>query len=1505
EWRGGDVAVPFDARRTAYILYTSGSSGVPKGVMVPHESLGYYLQWHREHLRPALGDLDLPLSASICFAAGVTQFYTPLLLGRTLHIFRADTVRQPERLVEWYGGHPDFGLYCVPTLWSELVGFAEREREGGREVAGPRGVILSGEAASPQLVERSVRLWPSLRLWNLYGPTEATANATAGELHAGRPVTIGRAIAGTRVYLADDLMREAAPGEPGELCICGEGVATGYRNLPELTAARFVRNPFDADDPHRMFRTGDLARVDERGDLVFIGRKDFQVKIRGYRVECGEIEAALVHHAAVRQAVVLCREAEDGEKRLVAYVTFQFARYAAVDELRAFLAERLPDYMIPASFVMLDAFPKLANGKVDRARLPDPGRNRPALAYAFVPPGTLRERQLVRVWEESLGLEGVGVHDDFFDLGGDSLRAAAAILRIGDALDVDVPYRVFFEHPTPADLAGTLGSTEGERRAPLEPLPARAAYPGSDMQRSLWLLTQTFPELTAYNMQFSLALHGALDIPALEKSIAAVVARHEVLRSALRLQDGRLMQAAVQSGEIALPLSDLTLLSEDARAEEMNLLRATDSGRLFALEAAPLLRLRLVRCSDTLHELLVTVHHAVFDGRSINVFCSDLARQYRRIRAGHAADAGDGALQYRDWVPWQAAMAAREEPAARAFWQEHLRGSALSLTLPVDYPRQTVRRFRGARRALRIDDTLKTGVHRLARRLHATPFMVLLAVFKVLVYRYSGQDDVIVGSPVANRRHAGLEDLVGFFASPLALRTRVSAGQPFEDVVAAVRETCLSSFAHQHFSFEQMIELLRPERSLAQSPIFQVMFAFHERLFSGAVSDGLTAVVEEHGNAGAKYDLVLDVHDQGSGWDVRLTYDRDLYADATIERFLERYASLVSDVVERPSMSIGAYRLTSDADLARIDGWNATTSDNARHEGMCRLFEMQAVRTPSATALVCGEERLSYEALDRRASRLARHLIARGVQPGTLVGIHVEPSVDLVIALLATLKAGAVYVPLDPYYPADRVSQIIDDAGLGVIVAHAGAAARLAAPSAAIVALDTERARIDSLSDEPLPAPRIDPAALMYVMYTSGSTGKPKGVMVPHEGACNYVLWMRDRFPLTAADAVLLKTSINFDIAVWELFLPLVSGARVVVGRREELQAPESLAALIARAGVTQVQFVPSALRAFVDSGLLPACPSIQRIFSGGEALPARLQADVFAEFPRELHNLYGPTEASIYVCHWECRRDEASLAVPIGHPIHNSSIHLLDAAGEPVGIGMTGEVYIGGAGVARGYFGKADLTSAAFVPDRWSDGRLFRTGDLARYRQDGAIEFLGRADRQVKVRGYRIELGEIEHHLAAHPEVKHAIIVVREDQVDDVRLVAYMLYREKHGPAESELRAYLKQKLPDYMVPSTFVTLDAIPLLPNNKANVAALPKPEYSKPLHADLERRYAHPYERELAEIWEEVLETGRFGLEDSFFDVGGHSLLVARLGALIEQRLRITISNIDLFQFPTVR
>ena len=1075
-----------DGDDIAYILHTSGSTGAPKAVMVPHSALTHYLRWHIDELRRDTGQLDLPLSSSICFAAGVTQLFTPLLLGRTLHIFDHDMVRQPERLFGWYVDHPDFGLYCVPTLWGELVRFAEAARLDGRNLISPRAVLLSGEAPREQLVARSFALWPGLRLWNLYGPTEATANATAGEILPGKPITLGRPIADTTILLTDASMAETLKGEIGEICIAGPAVARGYRNLPEQTAERFFVRRDAQGREQRVFRTGDYARSDSSGALVFVGRRDLLVKVRGHRIECGEIEAALLAHPTVAQAAVLCIGEVDPE--LAAYVVLKDAALGG-DRIRAHLLQRLPDYMVPACVIPLDRFPLLANGKIDRNALPKPGRLRPQLSYACAPAADARETALVGVWERALDITGVGVNDDFFDLGGNSLTVTRARALIREELGWTVSFSDFFAHPTPRGIAALAPQTIV---AGLSPVPGAEA-PGRchANQESLWLLEQTFPGQTAYTMQFVVRLDGILDPAVLLAALDDVLRRHVILRSVIRFE-GTAPRLRVADFAAVLPMVDVG-------DEDEWRLRVSEARDLpFDLANGPLIRFALHRFGATSHRLVVTVHHLVFDGRSIGVFFDELIAAHEARVAGVHSPESSG----RGYAEWVAGCGGDGEAdnRGRAFWRAELGDCPQLLDLPTEHPRAAVHSFSGGVVDARIDADLAHRLHQLGRSQRATLFMTMLAAFDLLLYRHSGQLDFAVGVPVANREDPNAARVIGYLANTLAMRCRIVPEGDFRALLAETRRSIVAALEHQSLPFAQVARWLPLERQTSHTPLFQTMFALHETIPARQLASGLIAEAREEINPAAKFDLVLEGHVEADGIALRLIYNSSLFTAAGMERLLGHYLHILEETTSDPTRALDAYPLVPVETIREVTyDWNDTRVSHGEQRGLHRLFERQAAATPDLPAISGGGSRLTYTSLDRRANQVARYLAANGATEGATIGIQMEPGINMVVAMLAILKLGAAYVPLDPAYPAERLNYMIDDSGVAIVL---GAAPRSDTPpqGPALLSLEADSARIEALADDGGVAIDVAPETLAYVIYTSGSSGKPKGVMVPHAG---------------------------------------------------------------------------------------------------------------------------------------------------------------------------------------------------------------------------------------------------------------------------------------------------------------------------------------------------------------------------------------------------------------------
>ncbi|MGK3959181.1 non-ribosomal peptide synthase/polyketide synthase [Sorangium sp. So ce118] len=1493
----------------AYVIYTSGSTGTPKGVMIAHRGLVNYLWWCARAYDVA-GGQGAPVHSSLSFDLTITGLFSPLLVGRPV-------VLMPEQggvegLVEVLEGHEDFSLVKITPAHLELLQrLLPRERAAGRALA----LIIGGEALSWEALAFFQTHAPATRLVNEYGPTETVVGCCVYEAPAdGRkrgPVPIGRPIANTQLYVLDAHRQPVPIGVPGELYIGGAGVARGYLNRPELTAERFIEDPFRAEPGARLYKTGDLCRWLPDGTLEYLGRLDHQVKVRGFRIELGEIESVLVQHPSVREAVVVAREDAPGDKRLVAYVVAREAPLPAVSELRSYVQSKLPEYMVPAAFVELSALPLTANGKVDRKALPAPDQAQTGQGSTLVAPRTPVEEVLAGIWAEVLHLERVSVLDSFFDLGGHSLLATQVLGRLRPVFGVDVPLRALFDAPTVAGLAthveAALGQGALSTAPPLVPVPREGALPLSFAQQRLWFLDRLEPGSAFYNVPAVVRLSGWLDVDALARSLQEVVRRHEALRTAFPTTlGGEAHQAIASAFEVCLPVVDLQAFAEPAREAEMHRRAVEEGQKPFDLAKGPLLRTTLLRLGEQEHVLLLTMHHIVSDGWSLGVLVRELGALYEAFSNGVASPLPELPIQYADHAVWQRAWLSGEVLEAQlAYWRQQLSGAPPALELPTDRPRRAVHTYRGAALPVALPRELSTALAALSRREGVTLFMTLLAAFQVLLHRYTGQDDIVVGSPIAGRTHPQTEGLIGFFINTLVLRTDLSLQPTVRELLGRVREVTLGAYAHQEVPFEKLVEELSPARDLSRTPLFQVMFVLQNAPMPALVLGDVELAPVETEQTTAKFELTLAFGETEEGLRGALVYNTDLFDAATIERMAGHYQTLLEGLVAEPGRRVSELPLLTEAERQKLlVTWNATEAEYPRDACIHTLFEAQVEETPDAVALVFEGQQLTYRELNARANQLAHRLRRLGVGPDVLVGLCVERSLEMVVGLLGILKAGGAYVPLDPTYPRERLTFMLEDTGVPVLLTQERLAARLPEHRAHVLALDTGWDCIaGERQDNPLSG--AVPDNLAYVIYTSGSTGRPKGVMNTHTGILNRLSWMQKAYALTEHDRILQKTPFSFDVSVWEFFWPLMVGARLVLATPEGHRDSGYLVRLIAEQKITTLHFVPSMLAAFVEEAGLEHCLSLKRVFASGEALPPRLVDRFFERSGAELHNLYGPTEAAVDVTFWACRAGEVS--VPIGAPVDNVQIHLLDEQMQAVPVGVPGELYIGGVQVARGYLSRAGLTAERFVPDPFhpSPGaRLYRTGDLARRRADGVIEYLGRLDHQVKVRGFRIELGEIESALGQHPSVREAAVVVREDAPGDRRLVAYLVAREAPLPAVSELRSYVQSKLPEYMVPAAFVELSALPLTPNGKVDRKALPAPDQAQTGQGSTFVAPRTPVEEVLAGIWAEVLHLERVSVRDSFFDLGGHSLLATQVLGRLRPVFGVDVPLRALFDAPTV-
>ncbi|MFO0762766.1 MAG: amino acid adenylation domain-containing protein [Byssovorax sp.] len=1481
----------------AYVIYTSGSTGRPKGVMIEHRGVVNYLRWCVDAYRIADGS-GSPVHSSIGFDLTVTSLWAPLAAGRTVTLVPEE--RGVLGLADALREGDDFSLIKLTPSHLEALS-AELSPA---EIAGKaRALVIGGEALLSRHLDFVRAHAPGTRLFNEYGPTETVVGCvvheiTEGALPAG-PIPIGRPIANTRIYILDDRQALLPIGVTGEICIAGAQVGRGYLHRPDLGAERFLPDPFVPGE--RMYRSGDLGRYLASGEIVYLGRRDQQVKVRGVRVELGEIEAVMAGHPAVREAAVLLRDDRAGAPRLVGYCTGEAGTALDPDEVRRFLATRLPEAMVPAEVMVLGAMPLTDNGKIDRARLPAPVEREAEAAGGDGPRGPIEEA-IVAIFADVLHRTSAPVSASFFDLGGHSLLAVRALGRIRTIFGVDLPLRALFEASSAEALARRVEAALATERGAL-PKPIRASgdegpAPLSFGQERLWVLAEIEPDDRSYMVPIALRFSGALDHGALDRALVALTARHALLRTTYETSFGQPVQVVHPPLATLLSVTSIDAATEEEREEIARRESLAEARRGFDLRREPPFRARLLVLGETERVLLLTMHHIVSDAWSQGILLRELGELYRALSAGVEPRLRALPIQYADYARWQRGDEARAAMEADlAYWKGALSGAPSTLDLPADHARPPVQSHRGAQRVFSFAPALSASLLALARREGVTSFMLLLALFEVQLFRRTGQGDLTVGTPIANRSRPETEGLVGFFLNTLVLRARLDGALSFRALLGQVREVCLGAYAHQELPFERLVAELSPERDLGRNPLFQVLFTL-TRASSGTPSFEGIGTRGAHVDTGtAKLDLTLSIVEGADGISGSFEYATDLFEAATIDRMIAELMLLAEGAAADPGAEIGALPLLSarDRELVTV-AWNATEADYPQGRCVHELVEEQAARSPSARALVFEGASLSYAALVDRSRRLARQIIARGVTPGARVGVAFERGIDLVVALLAVLGAGAAYVPLDPTYPRERLAFLIEDASLALILTQEPIATGL--PVGSVPLLCHDGSSEFSSAEEPALERRASPGDIAYVIYTSGSTGKPKGVEVPHRAFVN-LLWSVRRWPgLGADDRLLALASLSFDIAGLDLFLPLLVGATVEIGSRELAADGAAIAERIVRSGITVLQATPSTYRLLFESGWRGA-PI--KVLVGGEAFPRDLAAEL-CRTCASVFNMYGPTETTIYSVGHRVEAGEG--VVPIGRPLANTQAYVLDPRGAPQPIGVPGELWIGGDGVARGYLGRPELTRERFVPDPFvlkPDRRLYRTGDLCRTRSDGVIEYLGRLDQQVKLRGYRIELGEIEATLAGHPSVREAVVLAREDIPGQKQLVAYLVCGE--APAEiAALRAFVAAKLPEYMVPAFFVTLDRMPLLPSGKIDRRSLPVPALPAPPEGS---RLAPRSEIEarLLSIWEAVLRRRDLGVDQSFFEIGGDSILAIQVVTRARQA-GIALSPRQIFQQQTI-
>jgi amino acid adenylation domain-containing protein/non-ribosomal peptide synthase protein (TIGR01720 family) len=1492
---------PLRPANTAYVIFTSGSTGRPKGVAVSHAAIVNQLRWQSAHY--GLGSTDrVLLKTAATFDLSVWEFWVATVSGGAIVVADAEGHRDPAYLVDLMNRESVTTLHTVPSVLDALV-----TASAGTLPEPLTRILAIGEALPVATAERALRS-SAARLDNLYGPTEAAVSVTSHRVTTvdGTTVPIGGPEWNTRVYVLDSRLAPVPVGVAGELYLAGAQLADGYFARPDLSAERFVADPFTPGG--RLYRTGDLVSWRADGELEYVGRTDFQVKIRGFRIELGDIDAALGSLDEIRDVAVIALADTGSGARLVAYLVPADGVTLDQDGIRRALAARLPSYMIPAAFVVLEALPRGVNGKLDRQALPEPQFE----TAEFRAPTNPVEEAVAAVFAEVLAVERVGLDDDFFALGGNSLIATQVVSRLGAALDTQVPVRSIFESPTVQSLARAIESEvgTGARRA----LTARTrpnSVPLSMAQQRMWFLSQFDPTSAVNNIPVAIRLSGSVDVDALTSAVYDVLARHEILRTVYPEVDGRGHQVVLGTAE-----AGVTVVVDDVDESSIEqALRDFVSAGFDVTRAVPV-RIRILRVSETEHVLAFVAHHIAADGFSMGPLTRDVMVAYTARAAGENPQWAPLAVQYADYALWQREVLGSEDdsdsPLAKqlAYWTSALAGAPAQLDLATDRPRPAVASYRGAAYNFSIDEALQSNIARAARANNATNFMVVHTALAVLLGAMAGTDDVTIGTPVAGRGDADLDELVGMFVNTLALRTAVHPAATLREQLAAVREADLRAFGHADVPFERLVDELAPDRSQARHPIFQVMLTFQNLNRQTLALPGLSVEGIDLGSAFAKFDLQVtlweNTDDRGApaGIDVQFDYATDLFEESSMASLGRRLVRVLHALTDTPDGVVGDIDILEEGERTRVlEDWNATAHEVDPGATLVSLFETRVVESPDNTATSFLDDRVTYREFSERVNALARLLIAEGVGPDTVVATAMRRSIDMLTGIYAVLAAGGAYVPVDPDLPAERIGYILDTAAPVVLLTTERDGTDLVTDAARILvdAVDTTGLSTAPVTDAERTAP-LRPADTAYVIFTSGSTGRPKGVAVSHEAIVNRLLWMQAEYRLTEQDKVLQKTPVTFDVSVWELFWPLQIGAELVIAVPDGHRDPAYLVSTVAERGVTVAHFVPSLLAVFAAADGVSNCTGLRAVFASGEALPASVASALRTALPTtELHNLYGPTEAAVDVTYHHVLPSD-TVSVPIGAPVWNTRVTVLDARLHPVPVGVPGELYLAGRQLARGYLGRPDLTADRFVADPHGSAgsRMYRTGDLVRWRRDGELEYLGRTDFQVKLRGLRIELGEIEAALTADPSVDQAVVLVRRTPSAGELLVGYVVPVAGETIDTTAVTASVATLVPEYMVPAGLIVLDALPLGPNGKLDRRALPEPEFG----SDAEFRTATTdTERIIAEVFADVLGLDAVGVDDSFFALGGDSIVSIQLVSRAKAR-GIQFGPRDVFERKTV-
>jgi len=1520
-----------------YVIFTSGSTGLPKGAMVEQKGM-------MNHLYAKIKDLNLSVSdrvvqnASQCFDVSVWQFLAGLLVGGQIHIVDEDVAHDPEALLGYVESNKISILEVVPSMLRTILDLIKSPSYGSPQFSALRWMILTGEALPPRYCAEWLGLYPHIPILNAYGPTECSDDVTHYPIYEAPAedavrMPIGYPVANMQLYVMQqqgNRFKLCPVGASGELCVTGVGVGRGYINDAEKTSAAFFKDPFSENSDARLYRTGDLARYLADGRIEFLGRIDSQVKIRGFRIELGEIESILLRHEAVKECAVVVRTSRQMQGKLVARECLanveadrsdrkRLLAYLACREsisnvaLRGFVQQYLPPYMIPEQFIYLDALPLNANGKVDKNNLPEPDNVRPDLDQPFVPPRNELEALISSIWQDQLGVDRIGVNDSFFDLGGDSLLAIQVLNRLKQATNANIPFRGFFEAGTVSGLTRIIERTEKDTSSLTVPINARtktARCRLSVAQQRLWFLWKLEPDNPYYTFQGLLNVKGSLNLPAFLRAWHAIWKRHEILRARFGLEDEMPFQVFDNDEGFDPLFISLTHLPEAERHQAVRNRARAEAERAFDLEQGKLFRIQLFKVSETEHIALLTMHEIILDGWATCVMIRELGELYDGFIKGVRSPLPDLGVKFSDYVLWEAENLRRDSLKEQEdYWRAKLVGELPILGLATDRPRPMSPTFLGKSHGVLLDAALSSGIHRVSRQENTTLFVVILSAFYKMLHLYTGQADLIIGAPLANRSHKDTEGIVGFFLNMLAFRTDLSGDPSFIDLIHRVRETVTDGITRSDYPFIWLLETVSAVRNPGIAPVFQVMLNMLSFPQVTLQYSDLEMGFRELETGYTKYDLSLYAQEQGDRIYLQLSYLTDLFDDESADRILNNMVAFLEGAVANPAARMSHLKmLTETEERTILVDFNFNNTPREFDYGKCihELFQLQAEKTPEQPALIFKGRRLNYGDLNARANQLANYLRGRSVGPEVGVAVCVQRSFDTIIALLGVIKAGGYYVALDPDYPRLRLKTMLQDTAAPILLLHKD--------TDEYEDYGGEKIYLDDLSqlekeDSSNPVCLSIPNNILNIVYTSSTTGNPKGTFITIKSVLNRIFWMWEAYPFQPDDVAVLQKSTALVAATWECFGALLAGIPTVILSREDLLDPHELWSKLVTERVSYLLASPALLQGVIDQA--ESHPSewttLRLATTSAEAISLTMATQWNTLFPQApLLNLYGSTECSSNVTMYNTRNISPDASrVLIGKPLANTRVYVLNDNLGLVPMGGKGEMAVSGDCLARGYLNRPELTATRFIPDPFSDepgSRLYRTGDVARYCADGNIELLGRMDNQIKVRGFRVELDDVEVAILLNPAVRKCAVRVYQDQGGRNRLAAYLV--ADNGMSSSTIRSFLRERLPEYMIPSDFVMIDTLPLTPAGKVDRRALPLPDRTRP---DLDSAFVAPRtdtESLIAKLWSQILGVERVGVYDNFFDLGGHSLMAIQILSRLRNTANVEIPLRAMYETPTV-